>query len=143
MEQQDYLKRQIDQLAQALGKMLSGIIGLKNKGQVNEGIEIAYQTLKSEIDLDIQKLVDGPNDFIDTLITEKNFNNESLEKLADILLTIADNRQDDNTKTLYKKCLTIYEYLEKAENVYSIDRQWKMERIKNVLITSTILRQGI
>lgn len=143
MEQQDYLKRQIDQLAQILGKMLSGIIGLKNKGQVSEGIEIAYQTLKSEVGLDIQKLVDGPNDFIDTLITEKNFTNESLEKLADVLLTIADHKQDDTTQTLYQRCLTIYEYLEKAENVYSIDRQWKIERIKNMLITSTILRRGI
>jgi hypothetical protein len=27
----------------------------------------------------------------------------------------------------------IYEYLEKAENIYSLDRQWKIERIKNVL----------
>lgn len=133
MEQQDYLKKQIDQLGQVLAKILSDLLGLKNKRQINNGIELTNQTLKTEIDFDIQELLDIPtDDFVNTLKKQKNLTNDNLAKLAEILLLIADNGQTDNKK-LYKKCLTIYEYLEKAENIYSLDRQWKIERIKNVL----------
>lgn len=133
MEQQDYLKKQIDQLGQALAKIFSDLLGLKNNGQINAGLEITNQTLKNELDFDIQDLLDIPTDkFIDTLTTQKNLTNDNLDKLAEILLLIADNRQDDNKK-LYEKCLTIYEYLERVENIYTLDRQWKMNRIKNEL----------
>ena len=133
MEQQDYLKKQIDQLGQALAKIFSVMLGLKNNGQINAGIEITNQSLKNEIDLDIENLLDIPTeDFINTLITQKNITNDNLDKLAEILLLIADNGQLDNKK-LYEKCLAIYEYLEKVENIYTLDRQWKIERIKNVL----------
>ncbi len=133
MEQQDYLKKQIDQLGQVLAKILSDLLGLKNKGQINNEIELTNQTLKTEIDFDIQELLDIPtDDFVNTLKKQKNLTNDNLAKLVEILLLIADNGQTDNKK-LYEKCLTIYEYLEKAENIYSLDRQWKIERIKNVL----------
>ncbi len=133
MEQQDYLKKQIDQLGQVLAKILSDLLGLKNKGQINNGIELTNQTLKTEIDFDIQELLDIPtDDFVNTLKKQRNLTNDNLAKLVEILLLIADNGQTDNKK-LYEKCLTIYEYLEKAENIYSLDRQWKIERIKNVL----------
>jgi hypothetical protein len=85
------------------------------------------------LDLDIQILLDIPtDDFVNTLRTQRNLTNDNLDKLAEILLIIADNRQPNN-KQPYEKCLTIYEYLKKAENFYSLDRQWKIERIKTLL----------
>src|SRR5690606_35095203 len=133
MEQQDYLKKQIDQLGKVLAKIFSDLLGLKNNGQFNAGLEITNQTLKNELDFDIQDLLDIPTEnFINTLTTQKKLTNENLDKLAEILLLIADNKQGDNKK-LYEKCLTIYEHLEKSENIYTLDRQWKMNRIKNAL----------
>lgn len=134
MEQHDYLQRLIEQLGRVLGKVSSYLLGLKNRGQIEEGIEITSQALKGELDLDIQELTDIPADnFIETLKAKKSINNENLNKLADILFFIAENGQDKGKKELYEKCLTIYEYLEKSESVYSIIRQGKIERIKNVL----------
>jgi hypothetical protein len=37
MEQRDYLKKQIDQLGQVLGKIFSDLLGLKSNGQINGG----------------------------------------------------------------------------------------------------------
>jgi len=126
--------RQFDQVGQVLGKILSDLLGLKSQGKVNDGIEIVNQVLKENLDLDIQKLLNIQlDDFINTLKTEKGFNNESLDKLADILTIIAENRQNKDKKMLYERCLIIYEYLEKTENVYSVDRKWKIEQIKNML----------
>ena len=133
MEQRDYLKKQIDQLGQVLAKIFSDLIGLKNSGQIITGIEITDQTLKNELDFDLQDLLDIPTDkFIDTLTTQKGLTNENLDKLAEILLLVADNLEDDNKK-LFEKCLIIHEYLEKVDSIYSLDRYWKMKRIKNKL----------
>lgn len=133
MEQQDHLKKQIDQLGRVLGKILSDLLGLKNQGQINDGVETTSQAINGALDLDIQDLLDIPTDnFIDTLKNQKNLTNDHLDKLAEILLLIAENQQDDNKK-LYEKCLAIYEHLLKVENIYSLDRQWKIQRIKNVL----------
>ncbi len=131
MEQRDYLKKQIDQLGQVLAKILSDLIGLKNRGELNTGIEMTNQTLKNELDFDLQDIVDIPTDkFIDTIKGQKDLTNENIEKLAEILFVIADNQVDGN-KNLYQKCLAIYAYLENVENSYSLDRNWKIKRIKN------------
>lgn len=71
-------------------------------------------------------------DFVTMLKTQKNFTNDNLAQLAEVLLFIADGGQS-NTKALYQKCLTIYDFLESQEAKYSLDRQWKKQRIINVL----------
>ncbi len=134
MEQQDYLQRLIKQIGRLLGKISSDLLGLKNNGQIVDGIEIMYQTLKGELDLDIRELIHINNDdFIETLTTKKGFNNDNLNKLADILLLIAENGQEKDKRLLYGKSLIIYEHLEKAENIYSLIRQEKIELIKKAL----------
>lgn len=133
MEQQDYLKRQIDQIGRILGQILTDLAGFKNKGQINDGIELTNQTLKNELDINITELAEIRNeDFITTLKSKKNLTNENIGMFAEILLLVAESSHDVN-RSLYEKCLIIYEYLEKEENVYSLDRQWKIKRIKNVL----------
>jgi hypothetical protein len=133
MEQREYLKKQIDQLGKVLAKAFSDLLGLKNSGQINVGFELTNQTLKNELGCTIQDLLDTPTDtFIDTITTDNNVTHENLEILADILLLLAENRQEDN-KTLFEKCLMIYTYLEKAETVYSVERHQRMTRIKNIL----------
>ena len=129
MEQQDYLMKQIDQLSRVLGQVFLDLLGMKNNGRVAEGMETAYQALKSKLALDIQVLLDMPmEDFVYILKTQKNFTNDNLAQLAEILLFIADDGQS-NSKVLYQKCLTIYDYLDKQESTYSLDRQWKKQRI--------------
>lgn len=133
MEERDYLKKQIDQMGQVFAKMLSSLLGLKNNGQVNEGLEMTNQTLKKELDFTIQELIDLPTDeLIEYLTAQKNLTNENLDKLSEILLFYAENSQVEKEK-LYNRCLTIYEYLDSVESIYSLERQWKIQRIKNQL----------
>ena len=133
MIRQDFIIKQINQLGQVLARLLSDLQGLKSSGQKSAGLEITNQTLKNELDLDVQDLIDIPTDnFIETLTDQKNITIESLEKLAEILLLIADNNHEDS-KIMYQKCVIIYEYLEKAEDSYTLHRQWILQRIKKEL----------
>jgi hypothetical protein len=138
MERRDYLQKQIDELGKVLGKILSNLLGLKNQGEMNEGIEITNQALKTELELDIESLLAIPTDeFVKMLQSKKEFSNESLDKLADIFLLMADhhidNQEIEKAKTIYEKCLAMYEFLEKTESIYSFERHFKIGRIKNIL----------
>lgn len=134
MEQEDYLKRQIDQLGRVLGKALSDLLGLLKKGQAGLGIETTVQTLKTELDLDIQGLTAlKQEDFIYTLTSEKKFTCVHLEKIAEILLLMADYKPGYEKKSIYLKCLAIYKYLENADSTYSLDRQIKINQIEDML----------
>ena len=132
--------RQINRLAQALGKLLADLIGLKCGGQVGEIIETTNQALINELNIDIDGLIAIPAmDFLNFLLVGRKFNNESLGKLADIFLFLADNslyQKGDivKRKQLYSKCLTILEYLDKTETTYMFDQNLKIDRIKKLLL---------
>ena len=92
MEQQDYLQRLIEQLGNILRKILAHLLELKNQEQLEKEIEIADQTLKKELGLNIQELIDIPSgNFIKTFAEKKEFSNKNLNTFADILLFIAEN----------------------------------------------------
>lgn len=135
MEQRDYLKKQIDMIGLVLGKLLSDLMGMRSTGKLSVGIETTKQSLKTELDIEIDKLIDMPNhEFIHFLQITKNYENENLSKLAEILLLMADNTEDEQrSKKLYEKTLIIFEHLQQTDNVYSFDRKAKIDRIKSLI----------
>jgi hypothetical protein len=139
MQKRDYLMDQIEQLGQALATIFSRWYGLKSQGKVPEAIEMTNQSLKVELGLDIAELTSiATEDFVGTLRDEKKFNYSNLERLADILLLLADESEgnkavNDQRLNLYAKCLSIYNYLNENDLTYSFERQSKIERIRSML----------
>ena len=133
MEQRDYLQRQAEQLGQVLGKILCHLLGLKEQGEVKIDIKIANQVFNDELDFDIDSIISIPTkNLVKTLKEEKNFGNENMEILAEILLLIAENMSRDEKNRLYEKSLTIYEYLETSDsNTYSYNRDLKIKKLKD------------
>lgn len=139
MQQEDWFMRQINLLGRVLGKILADLLGLKERGQLGEGIEAAKHTLISELDLNIDELISIPKSrFIKTLREDKNFSDDDLDKLADIFFLIAEELEGndakaDKRKKLYATSLLVYEYLDKTGSTYSVDRHYKIEMIKTFL----------
>ena len=91
MDQEDFLKSQIDQLGRVLGKILTALLGFKAQGQVSEGIEAADQALKTELGLNIDDLTLIPTElFLTTLLDTKKFGDNNFEQLAEIMFLIAE-----------------------------------------------------
>ena len=89
MKQDDYFLKQIDILGRILGKIVSDLLKLKNKGEIMESIEITTQALKNELDLNLNEILLLNNDeFVTFLQEEKKFNNGHLEKIAEILFLL-------------------------------------------------------
>jgi hypothetical protein len=145
MQQEDWLMKQINLLGRVLGKILADLLGLKSQGQVGLGIEAAEQTLKNELDLDIDDLILIPTDqFIKTLQEGKNFSDEDLEKLADIFFLIAEDHDQsgidaDKKKKLYERSLTMHEYLDRKGSTYSFDRHIKIEKMKKAILLFALI----
>lgn len=136
MGQEDYLKRQLDQLGQVLAKMLSGLLGLKNNQSLNDGIEQTNQTLKAELGFTSDELAAlENNELIRILEKEKGFRKAHFEKLADLLFFLAENTTEPiNQRSLYKKCLVLFTHVEQTENTYSSERHEKMQILKELVL---------
>jgi hypothetical protein len=138
LEQEDYIKRQIDQLGRVLGKLLSDLIGLNSSGQTGNGIEAASRELKIELGLNFEDLASIPADgFIEVLLGNSKLSNDNLDMLANVLFLIAekiDLREEDigKVKALYRRSLAIYEYIDRTSFTYSTDRHAKIAHLKNV-----------
>jgi len=138
MEQRDYLMRQIEQLGQVLAQMLARLLGIKQRGKGNIGLEEIRQTYKNELDIDLEELIKIPEyDLIAFLIGKnKNFENH-FEVLADILKTTAENYLKNNKleeyKSLLRKSILILEYLQTSGKDYSMNRMLKIKDYQEIL----------
>lgn len=134
MKQDDYFLKQIDILGRILGKILADLLNLKSQGEVVEIMEITSQSLKSELDLDLNELLNISNsDLIKFLQEDKKFNNGHLEKIAEILFELGSVINSNFKINVLEKSLTLFDYLNHTSLTYSLDRITKMEKIRTIL----------
>lgn len=128
MFQEDYLLRQINQLARALGKLLFDFMGIKNTGLIEEFYQKADETLQAEIDYNLTELLKIPNDlFINTLIRKEGFNGANLNTLADLFFEMGSYLQEKEALPYLEKALILYQYVENHDSTYSFERRAKIE----------------
>ena len=134
MRQDDYFLNQIDILGRILGKIVSDLLKLKNKGDVMESIETTTQALKTELDLNLSEILRLDNEvFVNFLQEDKKFNNGHLEKIAEILFILGYDLISENRINILEKSLTIYEYFNKNSTSYSPERITRIEKINKIL----------
>lgn len=138
MEYRDYLKRQIEEAGQVLARIMADLTGFKNQGKVNEGIENVQLTLKSELDLDLERLMPmAPGELIDALTRNEKLQEENFDQLADLLDELADGlmwqNQADRAKDLYEKILILYQHLDQTGTAFSFNRHAKIEKVRQKL----------
>lgn len=130
--EQDYIKRLIEEIGRVLGKIVSDLAGLKTEGQVGEIYQMVSETLKDELDFDIEELI-SRDDEINFLVNEKSFSHANINMLADIIYLMWNDVPENKQEKLHEKCLVLYEYLQQTSTTYSIDIQQKIETLQNDL----------
>lgn len=139
MGQEDYLKRQFDQLGKALGRILASLIALRDEGETLEVLEFTNRALKKELNLDIDQLLAIPQEkFIHLFKEDEKLKSKHLEKLGNIFYQLADlmDQQDldgEKKMSLYERSSVIYEYLNTTGSVYSLERQFLINKIRKML----------
>ena len=140
MQKKDYLVRQIDQLGSILGKILYDLLGLKIEDKLHLGVTNTQFQLKKA--LGIVDFTNIPSeDFLETIQEKNTLSNDSLETLADIMFLLAEEvayRKEcsDEMHKLFERSHIIYQYLENIESTYSLNRHYKMDKIKSHFLNS-------
>lgn len=133
MGQEDYLQRQLDLLGRIIGKILTDVLGLKNKGEIIE-IDHVVAILKNELDLDLNELLLlDKGEVMHYLVEEKKYANQHIEKLADIFYLLGmdlKKRAHQNHTSYLDLALEIFESLNLSDRTYSIDRMTKIAKIR-------------
>jgi len=124
MVRQDFLLKQIEQLGRVLAQLIANMLGLKSNAAAYLQIEKVCQALREEADLDINRLLEIPEEnFIQVLQENKAMDVVNMGRFAALLFHIAENIEDKERATLlYERSSVIHDYLEKSCGVYSFDR---------------------
>lgn len=139
MFNQDFIMRQIQQMTQVLNKILIQVLNLRKIDNQAETLNILNNELIEEVGFDIEEILAIQTEAeLISFIKKTGFNTENLNILADIFFEVADQGLEDPDKNeisikLFNMTLGLYEYIEKSENIYSIDRNLKISMIKNIL----------
>ena len=136
MQQRDILKDQIEQLGQALGKLISKFLKLDSSGDITSHIEFTNQQLKSELDIDLDQLVGFNQNELKGFIEEKNFTAEHLEMISEYLAKIGThkaNSKKDNANAYLTKAIDLLESANDISQMISFDRIKRIKEIKNML----------
>lgn len=133
---EDYFQRQIDEIGKMLAALLSRLTGLKIEGQFGQGLEIVRQTLSEESVISFEELKSLPPEKIINHLNAKHLRHENFERLADLFYEIAEGLESSDKVTalnFYEKALTIHEYLNQTGSIYSFERHYKIDEIREIL----------
>ena len=136
MERRDLIKDQIEQLGRALGAILARFLGTKAAGNVTQGIEIANESLQSQLDLDVELITTLGTPELEKYLSQRNLNSEHLETLADYFIAWADSvitTDPEKARTLYQTVLRLYDIIDAWSDLYSLERFEKERRIRALL----------
>lgn len=137
MAQEDRLKKQIEELARVLGKVLANFLR-RNGGSVSDPMESTAQQVKGETDLDLEKLILVPSEeFIKTITSETNLKKDHLEIVADIFFQAGkvyiSQGKEEKGRELYRKSIILLQHMTEIDKTYNKVREDKIMEIKMLL----------
>ena len=136
MERRDLIQDEIEQLGRVLGKIVATFLGMKSQGNVQAGIETAEQQLQSQLDLDVNRLLElEGRDLIDYL-QGLRFTADHLEDLSTYLLeSVQDQLADCDPEAVLRvqKAMELLDIADELSKTASLERMAKKSMIKELL----------
>ena len=131
MIQRDIIQQQIEQLGRALGKIITGFLGLKTAGNVMEGFRVANQQFKKALDIDIDQLLEMDKALLTDYLKDKHFTSTHLEEIAGYVEVLGDHQSDNAAKTnAFGTALNLMELANEQSEVFDMNRQFKLHQLE-------------
>lgn len=136
---QEYLKKQIEQLAAELDTLIRIIEDSDENENSFSGIELVNMGLMEALNINLEEINNIPLEhFIAHITIDNQLNNANLDLLADLLFKTArvfEKQQDkENAKRLFHRTLQIYMYLAKAEVDFPFERHLRIKELREILL---------
>ncbi len=136
MEQKDYLLREIEKIGLLLKMIFNKIAGKEENYAltVENQFEEAKGLLLHEIGFDIDIFLSLEKSEIEHYISKFNgISGSNTELLADILRVMGMKTYSSMTKEYLERALKLYEFCNSLDKTFSLDRERKINEIKNAL----------
>ena len=132
----DLLQAQIEQMGQAIGKMISKFLGLKNDGKIEEAMAVTQTALQEELGLDFEKLYRSDEEDFLLFFQDKPYSAESLELLATYFMEAGAYKKathPEEAVLILQKAINILTLADRTENSLSMTRMAKKQKIEQLL----------
>ncbi|MDD3034265.1 MAG: hypothetical protein PHT25_06680 [Bacteroidales bacterium] len=134
MEQKDYILREIEKIAAILGTIRQKLFGGSDNLSlsVEKQFEDTKDMLLNDAGFDLEKFmsldkVEG-NAYLSSI---KGFSIDNIELLAECVAGIGSGSKSDFSRQYYEKALQLYQYCNDKSKTFSLEREEKIEAIKN------------
>ena len=132
----DLLQAQIEQMGQAIGKMISKFLGLKNDGKMEEAIQFSQTTMQEKLGLDFEKLVRLEKEKFRLFFKDKPYSAQSFEMLSTYFYEVGLYKKANGSKEakmVLEKAIDLLKLADKVENSLSMERLAKREEIERII----------
>ena len=137
MEQSDYILREIQKIGEMFLKIRKKIDGaeITNSQPFDFQLEEVKSLLKDTLGLNLDEfLLLSERDTKMYVAGHKSFNINNAELLGDFCKTMGEKTVNIKSQLYLKKALELFELCNSLDRTYSIDREYKISSLKNILI---------
>ncbi len=132
----DLLQAQIEQMGQAIGKMISKFLGLKNDGKMEDAMSVTQAAMQEELELDFDKLLNSDQATFFLFFKDKPYSAESLELLSTYFYEVGVYKkaeQPEETLLILQKAIDLLTLADQVENSLSMERMGKKQKIEQLM----------
>jgi len=132
----DLLQAQIEQVGQAIGKMISKFLGLKNNGKMEDAMAVTQSTMQEELGLDFEALckLDQAEFFLS--FKDKPYSAESLELLSSYFFEVGHYKKTSHpadAKLILQKAIDLLTLADQVEDLLSMERMEKRKGLEQII----------
>lgn len=127
MEKRDLIQAEIEKLGYFLQRLLANFLNGNSTENSIEAADLVTNEFKNELDFDLPYFVSLSNIEMKKYLSNFNFNEHHLEKLADLLIEM------NSSKKHLTKALELLDLVDEISNSYSFERNNKKIKIQQFL----------
>ena len=119
-----------------MAKVMGKFFGLKDSGNVQEGMKVSKEELIAELDFDVEAVVKLSDEDLRHYLMEKLYSAANIEIFGDYFFEIAQcnlELRPEMALPYFEKSLDFYQIAGRCTDVYSMERATKVARIKTML----------
>ena len=127
MEKRDLIQAEIEKLGFFLQRLLANFLNGNSAGNSIEAVDLVTNELKNELDFDLPLFVSLSNDEMKKYLSNFKFNEQYLEKLADLLAEM------NSSKAYLTRAIEVLDWADELSNSFSFERNRKKIKIQQLL----------
>lgn len=131
MQRQDYIIKQIDQLAKVLSKLLADVLGLKNDLKITEAEKLVNTVFEKDLGFNFDEFLEVEDVKFITFLTSNNFDLASMEEFANLFFEIGTSSTEKEKQiNCFSKAKIIYSHLNTERKTFSFDFMTKLNAME-------------